>query len=351
MKIINPLYDNAFKYLMENEQIAKIVLSIILDMQVIRFQSKPQETTLIFTGETHLSRFDFKAVISDENNEEKVILIELQKYRNPDPIIRFRQYLAQNYLKEETIIDKDGNEQKLILPIITIYILGFELKEFDSVAVKSENKLFDIINGKHLDVKSKFVDLLTHPSYFLQAVQKKNKKGTRLERFLSIFLEKFKNEPANYFIDIEEETFEKDAEMKKILDFLNKATQNEDLRRSLEFEKQTKEGYEKYEQELEDTKQEAEDERKLKEQAEKQAEDERKLKEQAEKQAEDERKLKERAEKQAEYAKQEAEDERKLKEQAKKRLLESAKKMKAFGMPIEDILSTTGLTKEEIKDL
>ena len=302
MKIINPLYDNAFKYLMENEQIAKIVLSIILDTQVIRFQSKPQETTLIYTGETHLSRFDFKAVISDVNNEEKVILIELQKYRNPDPVIRFRQYLAQNYLKEETIIDKDGNEQTTILPIITIYILGFELKEFDSVAVKSENKLFDIINGKYIDVKSKFADLLTHPSYFLQAVQKKNKKGTRLEKFLSIFLEKFNNEPANYFIDIEEEPFEKDAEMKKILDFLNKATQNRELQRSLEFEKQTKEGYEKYEQELQ-------------------------------------------------QAKEQAEEERKQKEIAKLKLLESAKKMKNFGMPIEDILSSTGISKEDIEKM
>jgi len=316
MKIINPLYDNAFKYLMENEQIAKIVLSIILDTQVIRFQSKPQETTLIYTGETHLSRFDFKAVISDENNEEKVILIELQKYRNPDPVIRFRQYLAQNYLKEETIIDKYGKEQTTILPIITIYILGFELKEFDSVAVKSENKLFDIINGKYIDVKSKFADLLTHPSYFLQAVQKKNKKGTRLENFLSIFLEKFNNEPANYFIDIEEEPFEKDAEMKKILDFLNKATQNRELQRSLEFEKQTKEGYEKYEQELQQAKEQAEEERKLKE---------------------DERKQKE--------------EERKQKEIAKLKLLESAKKMKNFGMPIEDIMSSTGISKEEIEKM
>ena len=309
MKIINPLYDNAFKYLMENEQIAKIVLSIILDTQVIRFQSKPQETTLIYTGETHLSRFDFKAVISDENNEEKVILIELQKYRNPDPVIRFRQYLAQNYLKEETIIDKNGIEQTVVLPIITIYILGFELKEFDTVAVKSENRLFDIINGKYLNVKSKFAELLTHPSYFLQAVEKKNKKGTRLEKFLSLFLEKFENEPANYFIEFDEKINENDADLIKITDFLNKATQNEELLRSLEFEKQTKKGFENYEQELEESKQQAEEALKREEQAKKQA------------------------------------------EQAKQKIIDSAKMMKTFGMPIQDIISATGLSVREIENL
>jgi len=41
MKIINPIYDNSFKYLMDNEQIAKIVLSIVLDTKVLSLQSKP----------------------------------------------------------------------------------------------------------------------------------------------------------------------------------------------------------------------------------------------------------------------------------------------------------------------
>lgn len=31
MKIINPLYDRAFKYLMENERLAKKVISVLLD--------------------------------------------------------------------------------------------------------------------------------------------------------------------------------------------------------------------------------------------------------------------------------------------------------------------------------
>jgi len=47
MKILNPIYDNAFKYLMDNEEIAKMVLSIILNTRVVSLQSKPQETPLV----------------------------------------------------------------------------------------------------------------------------------------------------------------------------------------------------------------------------------------------------------------------------------------------------------------
>ncbi len=56
MKIVNPIYDNAFKYLMDNEQIAKLVLSIILDTKVLTLQSKPQETHLLL-GNINVARY------------------------------------------------------------------------------------------------------------------------------------------------------------------------------------------------------------------------------------------------------------------------------------------------------
>lgn len=34
MQIVNPLYDKAFKYLMENERLAKKVISVILDEEI-----------------------------------------------------------------------------------------------------------------------------------------------------------------------------------------------------------------------------------------------------------------------------------------------------------------------------
>ena len=44
MKIINPIYDKAFKYLMENGKFAKRILSIILDVEVVEVNLEHQET-------------------------------------------------------------------------------------------------------------------------------------------------------------------------------------------------------------------------------------------------------------------------------------------------------------------
>lgn len=44
MKIINPLYDKVFKYLVENDQYARKVLSIILDTEIVELSLGQQET-------------------------------------------------------------------------------------------------------------------------------------------------------------------------------------------------------------------------------------------------------------------------------------------------------------------
>jgi len=83
-----------------------------------------------------LSRFDFKAIIRTPDKKEQNVLIEIQKSKNPDPIMRFRRYLGKNYIKQETFINAEGKEETRPLPIITIYESGLkrsfihELHEF-----------------------------------------------------------------------------------------------------------------------------------------------------------------------------------------------------------------------------
>jgi hypothetical protein len=65
MKIVNPLYDLAFKYLMENNKLAKMIVGLILDQEVEELELGQQETT--YTDEKRfitLFRLDFKAVQS-----------------------------------------------------------------------------------------------------------------------------------------------------------------------------------------------------------------------------------------------------------------------------------------------
>ena len=306
MKIVNPIYDNTFKYLMDNEQIAKIVLSIILDTKVISLQSKPQETPFL-PGSINMSRFDFKAIIQNQHDENRAVLIEIQKYKTPNPILRFRQYLAKNYIKEETIINAKGKEETLSLPIISIYILGFDLPEFKCKAIRVDNSPYDIVGQKALTIKSDFVDLLTHQCFILLATNKDNtkKQNTRLEKFLNLFIQKLRGDSSNPIIDIEVDT-KNDPELQRIVDYLNNATLDEELIRRIDAEKQYHNGIESLEKQVEEAKAREEEERRQKE------------------------------------------EERRQKKEAMQKL---ALKMKKYGEPIEEIMKETGLSEEEIEKI
>ena len=102
MKIINPLYDKAFKYLMENNRWATKVISVILDEEIEELKLNQQET--VFPDNKHqltLFRLDFKATIKKNDGTKHTVLIELQKSKYITDILRFRNYLGSNYMKAE----------------------------------------------------------------------------------------------------------------------------------------------------------------------------------------------------------------------------------------------------------
>ena len=252
MKIINPLYDNAFKYLMDNEQIAKMVLSVILGETVLSLQSKPQETQLFTDSTRKTARYDFKAIVRGNDNVDRTILIELQKYKHPDPIMRFREYLAENYRKEETIITGNGADQKQALPIVTIYILGYKITQADILALQVSRTVTDLIWDTPITERLDFVELLTHACFIFQVGVKPTKiRGTRLEYFLSLFSQKLHSEEPNYCIDVElSDTVQNDNDITQIVSYLNKATLDESMLRSLKYEEQYEKGVRTVEQEL-----------------------------------------------------------------------------------------------------
>ena len=47
MKIANPIYDTAFKYLMQNNRIAKKVLSTLLECEVMELTIEQQEVVVV----------------------------------------------------------------------------------------------------------------------------------------------------------------------------------------------------------------------------------------------------------------------------------------------------------------
>jgi molybdopterin converting factor small subunit len=186
---------------MENEKVAKFFIGTLLEQTIEHIEIKPQEYT--YEGELDLNdpkslnvledrikerysiwvyRLDFIATIKTETGEYKKVLIEIQKARNQIDLMRFRNYLAEQYKKEDTV-----NNEKIILPITTIYILGFKLPEIETACLKVERNYKDHINKSTLTTKSDFVEKLTHDSYIVQVERITDRYQTRLDKLLSVF--------------------------------------------------------------------------------------------------------------------------------------------------------------------
>ncbi|MBI4647373.1 MAG: hypothetical protein HY738_12505 [Bacteroidia bacterium] len=248
MKIVNPLYDQVFKYLMENEPIARKILSVIIEQEILNLQLKPQEAVYIDKKRNiPLSRFDFKAIIRSSDGCQNTVLIEIQKSNSPDPIMRFRRYLGKNYIRKETFITKEGKEESRPLPITTIYFLGYNLPEYQTPGILVNNCVIDAITKEPIETKNEFVKLLTHPSYILQINRLRPERKSRLEKLLSLFDQNQQTED-KYILDIEED--ELPSDFKDIADYLNRATHDENFILNLEFEEDIEEEFEKREQKL-----------------------------------------------------------------------------------------------------
>ncbi|MDR0603254.1 MAG: hypothetical protein LBG80_03005 [Bacteroidales bacterium] len=123
--IANPMYDTVFKKLMENERIAKFFLSTILEQQVVSLDIRPQEYT--YKSDPDLKknrkrkrpepehnigysifRIDFMATIITATGEKKKILIEIQKSYDEEDLMRFRNYLAEQYKRIDKVNGVDS---------------------------------------------------------------------------------------------------------------------------------------------------------------------------------------------------------------------------------------------------
>jgi hypothetical protein len=250
MIIANPLYDVVFKRLMENERVAKFFIGTLLEQTIETIQVKPQEYT--YEGEFDFSdpkdlevyenrirerrtiwiyRLDFIATIRTGTGEFKKVLIEIQKAKNEVDVMRFRNYLAEQYKREDVV-----NNKKMVLPITTIYVLGFELPEIQTPCIRVDRNYKDLINKTTLTAKSDFVEKLTHDSYVVQVKRITGRYQTRLDKLLSVF------EQTNFLDDkkiIKEFSHSTDIEEVKIMtDILHHSGTNPEEKKKIEAEQE-----------------------------------------------------------------------------------------------------------------
>jgi hypothetical protein len=187
--IANPIYDTVFKKLMENNRIAKFFISTILKEEVVSVVVCPQEFTYKKEKDKptdvgySIFRLDFMATIKTKQGENKKILIEVQKSWDESDLTRFRSYLGEQYTRTEII---DG--QETVLPIIVIYVLGFNLEGVPYASLRC-GRFFTELQGENIvSVKSKFIECTNHDSYIIQTKRIKDARcRSRLDELLSLF--------------------------------------------------------------------------------------------------------------------------------------------------------------------
>ena len=237
MLIANPIYDVVFKRLMENERVAKFFIGTFLNAAVEELTVQPQEFT--YTREEEgkglidltVFRLDFIALIRLENGESQKILIEIQKAGKEVDLMRFRNYLGEQYKKKDRI---EGEET--ILPIKTIYILGFKLPTIESPCLHIARQYWDMLTNQTIEKRSHFIERLTHDSYVVQVERIGGKHQTRLEKLLTLFEQAhFIDENGilkDYPYELEEE------ELKLMVDILHHTGTDPDTRKEIETEQE-----------------------------------------------------------------------------------------------------------------
>jgi hypothetical protein len=183
MIIANPIFDEFFKRLMAHEHIAKFFIGTLLSCEVQAAQFRPQEFTYIDkeSQKLKLYRVDFAAVIKTADGETKKVLIEVQKAQKQTALARFRGYLGEHYR------NADANEVEP-LPIITIYILGFNLPDITTPCFKIGRQYVNLFTGQPTAERSQFMERLTHDSYVVQAARIPEHRGRNpLNELLDIF--------------------------------------------------------------------------------------------------------------------------------------------------------------------
>ncbi|MCP4149960.1 MAG: hypothetical protein GY757_19595 [bacterium] len=216
MRIANPIYDVVFKYLMEDNDIARLIISTIIRQNVVSLEFRPQEGTVeLQSGSLTVYRLDFSAKIETPYGP-KTVLIELQKAKFATDVIRFRKYLGEQYKSDENIYKKKiirkhlGKkveiEENKAIPILSIYFLGYPLEHFQVPVIRVQRECYNDATDEKLVGSEEFIEGLTHDSYIIQVPYLKGNLQSELEKMLSIF-DQSKRLSNHHILDIKEEDY------------------------------------------------------------------------------------------------------------------------------------------------
>ena len=337
--VANPIYDSVFKYLMEDERIARTLLSALLKKEVLHVEQRPHEYSNVTKGEISMLRIDFAATVLESDGSQRLILIELQKTWLETETLRFRQYLGAQYSRKSNIVSDSGG--RYALPMVAVYLLGHRVGDIEEPVLYVDHKSVDY-NGVEVTkgLPDPFVESLTHNSILVQIPLLPGRINSRLSRVLAVFDQTRASEQDRHIIAIDDSCYEGDADMQYLLHRLNSAASNPDIRQDMNVE-------DEYFQAIEDRDTAImKRDKRIAEQESKISEQESRITEQAGKITEQAGKITEQADKITEQAGKITEQEERIR--SLKGLVQG---LLSGGMTIEQIAQMTGQTPEEIRSL
>jgi len=235
ISIANPIYDVVFKYLMDDERIARTILSALLKMDIVHVEMRPHEYSNTKRDTLSVFRIDFAATVRKEDGSEHLILIELQKTWLETETLRFRQYLGVHYQNPKNVVG-EGHDRHA-LPLVAIYLLGHKVGDIEEPVIYVQHEALDyerrpVTKG----IPDPFVDSLTHDSIIVQIPRLHGQINTRLDKVLSIFDQSLKSKDNQQVLNLNDSLYKDDADMEHIVHRLLMASADADVRQDMNVE-------------------------------------------------------------------------------------------------------------------
>ena len=236
--VANPIYDSVFKYIMEDERIAKTMLSALLKKEVVHVTVRPHEYSNTTRDTLSMFRIDFAATVRErEGNEikDRIVLIELQKTWLNTETLRFRQYLGAQYSNKNNI--RKAEDKGFAYPMVAVYLLGHRVGNIKEPIVYVNHDVFDY-NGNVVEDGNMepFVESLTHNSIIVQIPLLHGNVNNRLEKVLSVFDQTLVDGDTQQVLKIDEDKFADDNDMLYVLHKLTAAAANSEMRQDMNVE-------------------------------------------------------------------------------------------------------------------
>jgi len=247
-KVCNPIYDTVFKFLVEDERVAKVLLGGILNKKIISVEIKGHDCAYQSDKESNLKllRFDFAGTIENPDGTKETVTIELQKASEPEEVMRFRKYFGLQMASESNADavtkhrrDKEKTPYIVKKPrhIYGIFILGHSLgKDFEYPLIKGNPVFYDEDNNVlNFKTQCEFLKGMTYDLYIIQIPFLPEKPKKPLEKILRAFDQRYKLEYDSKYLELSEDK-DDDSGFNVIFRRLLYAAADEQLRGNLDLE-------------------------------------------------------------------------------------------------------------------